>query len=416
MSDSRLVPNIRFKKFEIQWSKYKFADMLDKNNGIRRGPFGSSLRKDSFVKKGDYVVYEQQNAIYNMYKTRYNINKSKFEELKKFELQPGDFIMSGAGTIGKISEVPEGITPGIFNQALIRFKINKKTTSRTFFLTFMRSYTMQRKLTEKNPGSAISNLVSMKEVKNFSIVIPDKQEQQKIGNFFTKLDKLLDLQQQKIDKLELLKKALLKKLFPKHDAKIPELRFKGFEDNWIIYSFSVLLIKNSSKNKNLEVENIESISNKKGFTKQSEQFDGYRVASLDLSNYYVIKENQFAYNPSRINVGSIAYKRKGEENCIISPLYVSFSTKNNINDTFLWFWFKTSTFKKQRIQFSEGGVRDTLPFENLKKMRIKLPRLNEQQKVGNLLSKVDQLIELENKKLQNFQQVKKCLLQNMFVE
>ena len=98
------------------------------------------------------------------------------------------------------------------------------------------------------------------------------------------------------------------------------------------------------------------------------------------------------------------------------PLYVSFSTKNNINDAFLWYWFRTSSFKKQRIQFSEGGVRDTLPFENLKKMRIKLPRLNEQQKIGSLLSKVDQLIELENKKLQNSQQAKKCLLQNMFVE
>ena len=68
------------------------------------------------------------------------------------------------------------------------------------------------------------------------------------------------------------------------------------------------LIKNDEKNKKLEFDNVESVSNKTGFTKQTEQFDDYTVASSDLSNYYVIREKQFAYNPSRINVGSIAYK------------------------------------------------------------------------------------------------------------
>ena len=398
MSDSRLVPNIRFKKFEIQWSKYKFADMLDKNNGIRRGPFGSSLRKDSFVKKGDYVVYEQQNAIYNMYKTRYNINKSKFEELKKFELQPGDFIMSGAGTIGKISEVPEGITPGIFNQALIRFKINKKTTSRTFFLTFMRSYTMQRKLTEKNPGSAISNLVSMKEVKNFSIVIPDKQEQQKIGNFFAKLDKLLDMQQQKIDKLELLKKALLQKLFPKHHAQIPELRFKGFEDVW----------------ESMKFKNILNYERPDKYIVKSDNYSNNGIPVLTANKSFILgytQESSFYEKPLPIiifddftldcKLVKFPFKIKSSAIKILSS--------NNFSD--IWFDFyllKATSFIK------EGHARHYISIVQNKKINV--PCEQEQQKIGNLLSKVDQLIELENKKLQNFQQVKKCLLQNMFVE
>ena len=394
MSDSRLVPNIRFKKFEIQWSKYKFADMLDKNNGIRRGPFGSSLRKDSFVKKGDYVVYEQQNAIYNMYKTRYNINKSKFEELKKFELQPGDFIMSGAGTIGKISEVPEGITPGIFNQALIRFKINKKTTSRTFFLTFMRSYTMQRKLTEKNPGSAISNLVSMKEVKKFSIVIPDKQEQQKIGNFFAKLDKLLDMQQQKIDKLELLKKALLQKLFPKHDAKIPELRFKGCDGEW-----EDCLVGNLLE----VVPNKEYITeaSKKGLNPVIQQGE---KPILGFSNKTPYKE----YKKVVLFGDHTVSLYKPESPFLIATDGIKILYVKDWNGHFLF------AFLQKYKPDSEGYKRH---FSILKSKKAKFTIIDEeQQKIGNLLSKVDQLIELENKKLQNFQQVKKCLLQNMFVE
>ena len=417
MSDSRLVPNIRFKKFEIQWSKYKFADMLDKNNGIRRGPFGSSLRKDSFVKKGDYVVYEQQNAIYNMYKTRYNINKSKFEELKKFELQPGDFIMSGAGTIGKISEVPEGITPGIFNQALIRFKINKKTTSRTFFLTFMRSYTMQRKLTEKNPGSAISNLVSMKEVKNFSIVIPDKQEQQKIGNFFAKLDKLLDLQQQKIDKLELLKKALLQKLFPKHDTKIPELRFKGYKEDWRDKKTLELVSERNSKIIPNDEYPLKAFIAKKGISEKGEKYNRSFLVKSRQKKYKKTEYGDLIYSSNNLEVGSIGINRYG--NACISPVYSIFKVNNSLTYDFLGYLIQRKEFIFNMIRYRQGVTYGQWKIHESDFLNIQVlvpETIDEQQKIGNLLSKVDQLIELENKKLQDFQQVKKCLLQNMFVE
>ena len=199
----------------------------------------------------------------------------------------------------------------------------------------------------------------------------------------------------------------------KHNS-VPNIRFRNFKDEWTEKKISNFIIKNSDKNKNLVIKNIESISNKTGFTKQSEQFDGYRVASQDISNYYVISPNQFAYNPSRINVGSIAYKNKGEDKSIISPLYISFSTSSHINDHFLWFWFKTTSFKKQRIQFSEGGVRDTLPFENLKKMDISFPLLQEQQKIGDFFSKLDKLLDLQQQKIDKLELLKKALLQNLF--
>lgn len=90
----------------------------------------------------------------------------KYNELIKFKLEPGDFIMSGAGTIGRISRVPKQIKPGVFNQALIRLRINKEITDSEYFIQFIRADFMQRKLTGANPGSAITNLVPMSEVKN----------------------------------------------------------------------------------------------------------------------------------------------------------------------------------------------------------------------------------------------------------
>lgn len=211
--EGETLPEIRFPGFTGDWEQRKFENMLDENEGIRRGPFGSALKKEYFVNESDYVVYEQQNAIYNNYETRYNITKEKFDELKKFKLEEGDFIMSGAGTIGRISRVPKGIKQGVFNQALIRFKIDTNLTDSEYFLQLIRSENMQRKLTGANPGSAITNLVPMSEVKKWDVVVPSLKEQTKIGNFLKQLDDTIALHQRELDALKETKKAFLQKMF-----------------------------------------------------------------------------------------------------------------------------------------------------------------------------------------------------------
>lgn len=176
------------------WEQRKLEDLLDKKEGIRRGPFGSALKKEFFVSEKEYAVYEQQNAIYDNYETRYYISKEKFEELEKFRIIPGDYILSGAGTVGKISMVPIDVRDGVINQALVRIRINDKVDP-LYFLMWMRSPEMQRKLTASNPGSAMVNLVPMSEVKKWEILISKKEEQGKIGNFFGNLDSLISLHQ-----------------------------------------------------------------------------------------------------------------------------------------------------------------------------------------------------------------------------
>ncbi|EJP94121.1 restriction endonuclease subunit S [Bacillus cereus] len=211
--DGANVPEIRFAGFTDAWEQRKFIELLDVKDGIRRGPFGSALKKDLFVPKSDYVVYEQQNAIYDKWGTRYNITKEKFDELHKFVLSEGDFIMSGAGTIGRIAKVPKGIKQGVFNQALIRFKINPELTDSNYFLEWIRSDNMQRKFTESNPGSAMTNLVPMSEVKEWGVSLPSLAEQQKIGEFFAELSDTIALHQCEINSLKNLKKSLLQQIF-----------------------------------------------------------------------------------------------------------------------------------------------------------------------------------------------------------
>ena len=207
------VPEVRFPGFTDAWEQRKFSEILAKSDGLRRGPFGSALKKEFFISSSEYTVYEQNNAIYNTWKTRYFITPEKFQELHKFQLVPGDFILSGADTIGRIAQVPANITKGVFNQALIRIRINPEWMDKNFFLIWMQSENMQRKLTQANPGSAMTNLVPMSEIKKWEIIIPSKAEQNKIGEFIQKLNSLITLHQRKLDHLELMKKGLLQQMF-----------------------------------------------------------------------------------------------------------------------------------------------------------------------------------------------------------
>ena len=248
------------------------------------------------------------------------------------------------------------------------------------------------------------------------LIFPVNQsEQTAIGSFFQDIDQLISLQQHKLEVLKEQKKTYLKLLFPAKGQTKPALRFAGFEDDWKEVKLGEVLKKNNKKNRDLAINNVESVSNKLGFVKQTEQFEDYSVASADLSNYYVISEKQFAYNPSRINVGSIAYKKEGDTLSVVSPLYISFSTVENIDDSYLWYWFKTSLFDSQRAIYSEGGVRDTLSFNQLSDIELISPSLPEQEAIGSFFQDLDKAIAKQEEKVNQLKESKQTLLRKMFI-
>ena len=249
----------------------------------------------------------------------------------------------------------------------------------------------------------------------YKIFFPSLPEQTAIGSFFQDIDQLISLQQRKLEVLKEQKKTYLKLLFPAKGQTKPALRFAGFEDDWKEVKLGEVLKKNNKKNRDLAINNVESVSNKLGFVKQTEQFGDYTVASADLSNYYVISEKQFAYNPSRINVGSIAYKKEGDTLSVVSPLYISFSTVENIDDSYLWYWFKTSLFDSQREIYSEGGVRDTLTFNQLSNIELIFPSLSEQEAIGSFFQDLDKAIAKQEEKVNQLKESKQTLLRKMFI-
>jgi len=194
------------------WKEKKLGEVCE----FIRGPFGGSLKKQIFVNDG-YAVYEQSHAIYNQFtEIRYYIDDNKFNEMKRFELNPGNIIMSCSGTMGKTAIVPEGIKKGIINQALLILKPNK-TIANKFIVLWMQSGSFQESLRAYSSGAAIQNVASVKILKEMKIQFPTLPEQiatvAKLDVFSVETQKLEAIYSQKLADLDELKKSILQKAF-----------------------------------------------------------------------------------------------------------------------------------------------------------------------------------------------------------
>lgn len=198
----------------------------------------------------------------------------------------------------------------------------------------------------------------------------------------------------------------------------PKLRFR--QKNGNKYSnfkqkkFGDISISHNIRNKKCLDLEIYSINNQVGFVPQSEQFEdaGY-LNDTDTSIYMIVPPNHFAYNPARINVGSIGYQNIGYD-VQVSSLYEVFKTTNECNDMFIWHWFHTSLFKRMVRKYAEGGVRVYYYYDKLCETPIMLPCLEEQQKIANLISSVDEAIAQSEAEVSNLQQQKKAAMQKIF--
>lgn len=308
--------------------------------------------------------------------------------------------------IGKCTLIPkdyEGLAFGAF-MSIFRSDYNK------FLVQWFWSEDFKKEV-HKNLGATI-NSINGSNLKKFKLCIPSESEQQKIANFLTSIDKRIQTLEKKKNLLEQYKKGVMQKIFKQ------EVRFKDENDEefpeWEEKKLGEYLTHKSRRNKKLEVTRTLSVSNSKGFILQSEQFDNHRVASKDVSNYKIVEKNDIAYNPSRINVGSIA-TLKDFEIGIVSPMYVVFSLKDTLELSFFENLITTHLFKHLVKVGCSGSVRDSLNFDELENFKFKIPSLEEQTQIANFLAAIDKNIALVNTKIEHTKVYKKGLLQQMFV-
>ena len=170
----------------------------------------------------------------------------------------------------------------------------------------------------------------------------------------------------------------------------------------------------STRNRGDNDYSVLSVNNRLGFIEQAEQFEDHLVASEDTSNYKVVSQNDFAYNPARINVGSIA-RLTSFDNGIVSPMYICFHTKRQLLPEYLEYFFDTRYFYNEMQKRLEGSVRLCLSWEGLCNILIAIPSIEQQQEVGKRIARLVDKIRLEERFLGILKIQKQYLLQAMFI-
>ena len=230
--------------------------------------------------------------------------------------------------------------------------------------------------------------------------IPGKEEQKKIATLLSLIDQRISIQNKVIEDYKILKSTLCERCY------ITE----GRES----HNLGELLQQVSSRNRGRHITNVLSVSNRYGFIEQKEQFEDRAVASDDTSNYKIVELNDFAYNPARINVGSIA-RLKDWSKGIVSPMYICFRTTGSLIPEYLEHFFNTNRFQIELNKRLEGSVRQCLSYEGLCNISIPLPSLKEQEIIVDHIGSIVKKIEVENQILALLQAQKSFLLQKLFI-
>ncbi len=183
---------------------------------------------------------------------------------------------------------------------------------------------------------------------------------------------------------------------------------------WEILSFKDVTQKTGMRGSKLEIETLPicSINNRVGFCRQDEQFEneGYSNTSKEL--YVTVKKGEFAYNPARINVGSIGLLKK-EEKALISSLYVCFKFNPKQYNSYFEYYFKTHRFNFDVNNYTEGSVRQYLFYDNFSRIRVAIPSTKEQERMAEILETQDKVIKLKEKLVEQKKQQKKYLTQQL---
>ena len=260
-------------------------------------------------------------------------------------------------------------------------------------------------------------------IADMDIALPKVKEQMAISAYFDRLDHLITLHQRKYDKLQVLKKAMLEKMFPKNSSGVPEIRFKGFTDAWEQRKLGEVVERITRKNENLESTLPLTISAQYGLINQNEFFDK-RIASKDVSGYFLVRNGEFAYNKSTSSDAPWgAIKRLDRyESGVLSTLYIVFkiSDERKTSSDYIVTYYNTDLWHKGIQAIAAEGARNhgllNVAPADFFETSLTMPKdYAEQQKIGSFFQQLDNLITLHQRELEKLQNIKKSMLEKMFV-
>ena len=382
---------MRFKKYDTNWNRKRLSDYVKKitqknSNNIIKNVICNSAQ-NGLIPQLDFFDKEIANDENTV--GYYIINNGDFV------YNPRKSLNAPYGPVNMYKYEKAGIVSPLYLCFSVDESINK-----SFLLQRFKSPCWYRYIYLNGDSGARHDRVSIKDDVFLSqpISLPSAEEQTDIAVFLEKIDERIEIQNKIIEDLKVLKKELCNRAFSKGSA----------------VRLGELIEEVTVRNKSNACDNVLSVSNKMGFIKQSEQFEDRTIASENKSSYKVVTKGCFAYNPARINVGSIALLSSHSMG-IISPMYVCFKAKNVLDSTYLSFYYQSDFFARELQKKLEGSVRQCLTYENMREIIIPYVNIERQREIATTLNRFTMLIATEEKCLKALQKQKSYFLNAMFI-
>ncbi|CAI2649490.1 hypothetical protein AKUH1B105A_04660 [Apilactobacillus kunkeei] len=406
------VPRLRFNGFSDEWKEIKFSEIYTKSYGG-----GTPSKKNQDFWNDGTIPWFQSSDLVEGKLTKENVNKKISEKAivkSSVKVIPG-------GSIAIVTRV------GVGKLALIDFDYSTSQDflsisgfkTKTMYALYL-IYNLMNVLKNSLQGTSIKGITKPELNSKRIRISADSLEQQKIGDFFAKQDKLIELQTQKVEQLKKLKRGYLQKMFPQEGETVPRLRFSGFSGEWKEKNLVELLKIGksggtpSTRNKEFYKGEIPFLSIKDVTTSNGTIFDTEKHISqeaVDNSSTWIVPKNALTLS-MYASVGSVA---KFTTNIATSQAFFNMVFNENVFVDYMYHFLKYYDYCGKWNRLIAKGTQGNLNATDIKNIIVFVPKLDEQQKIGSFFAKIDKLIEEQSNKLVQLKQQKKAYLQKMFI-
>ena len=402
-------PAIRFKGFTDAWEQRKLSEIAgkvtEKNTGLQY--------VETLTNSAEFGIISQRDF--------FDHDISKLGSLDGYYIvRNEDFVynprISTSAPVGPINRNKLGRT-GVMSPLYTVFRPHDIDT--TYLEHFFKCGYWYSFMNFNGDSGARSDRFSIKDDVFFQmpIPVPHIEEQRKIGLFLTQLDHLITLHQRKYDKLQVLKKAMLEKMFPKNGSSVPEIRFKGFTDAWEQRKLGEILQERNTRTSDFESNPLYSLTIESGVTPKTDRYERSSLVTKTEDLFKTVKPNEFVTNPMNLRFGALGYN-KNAFTVSVSGYYDVFSIDDDKCSGFWNAYFKTPTAMNIFDNAATGSLieKRRVKYSTLQQLAFYMPNdLSEKAEIGKYMDTFDHLITLHQRELEKLQNIKKSMLEKMFV-
>ena len=408
-------PKIRFKGYTDEWEQRKLGDIY--------GSIGNAFVGTAtpyYVEQGHF--YLESNNVKDgqiNHNSEVFINDEFYEKQKDKWLHTGDMVMVQSGHVGHAAVIPEELD-NTAAHALIMFR-NPKEEIEPYFLNYeYQTDKSKKKIENITTGNTIKHILAS-DMQEFAVDVPKYEEQKVIAGYFRNLDHLITLHQRKCEQAKKLKKYMLQKMFPQNGQKVPEIRFKGFTDDWEQRKLGdiLILLKDGTHGTHHDTDSgplLLSAKNIKNGTVQWDESDR-RISKDEYENIHAnfkLKDGDVLLTI----VGSIGETAilKHSENVTFQRSVAFLRPSNELKSEFLYSEIQSSRFQKELNNRKSTSAQPGIYLGDLGEISIDFSKNeDEQYAVSQYFCNLDNLITLHQQKCDELKNIKKFMLQNMFI-